>query len=95
VRRLQLAAHAHDGPAFVLRETAAQQQASAAPLRLALRAGGADQLAINVLKRRGPPLLAPIHLRLPPVLSATAQARAQAAAARQAALGGAVFVNLG
>ena len=55
LRRLQLAAHAHDGPAFVLREMAAQQRPSAAPLRLGLRAGGADVLAVRVLKRRGPP----------------------------------------
>jgi protein ImuA len=78
VRRLQLAAQLHDGPAFILREPAAQQQPSAAPLRLALRPCGADQLAVQVLKRRGPPLLAPLHLALPPVLSATAQRKAQA-----------------
>lgn len=68
VRRLQLAAHAHDGPAFVLREMAAQPQPSASPLRLGLRAAGIDQLAISVLKRRGPPLLQPVHLRLPAML---------------------------
>ncbi|MEQ1806679.1 MAG: hypothetical protein ABL900_14985, partial [Burkholderiaceae bacterium] len=34
LRRLQLAAHAHDGVAFVLREMAAAQRPSAAPLRL-------------------------------------------------------------
>lgn len=78
LRRLQLAAHAHDGPAFMLREVAAQQNASAAPLRLALHPAGADQLALRVLKRRGPPLLAPVHLALPPVLSAAALRRAQA-----------------
>lgn len=69
LRRLQLAAHAHDGPAFVLREWAAQQRPTAAPLRLALRAGGADTLQVRVLKRRGPPREAPIVLTLPPVLS--------------------------
>ena len=69
LRRLQLAAHAHDGPAFVLREWAAQQRPTAAPLRLTLRAGGADTLQVRVLKRRGPPLEAPIVLTLPPVLS--------------------------
>ncbi len=78
LRRLQLAAHAHDGPAFMLREVAAQQNASAAPLRLALHPAGADQLGLRVLKRRGPPLLAPLHLALPPVLSAAALRRAQA-----------------
>lgn len=78
LRRLQLAAHAHDGPAFVLREMAAQGHASAAPLRLALHPAGADQLALRLLKRRGPPLLTPLHLALPPVLSAAARRRAQA-----------------
>ncbi|HKX39752.1 MAG TPA: hypothetical protein VJO99_01235, partial [Burkholderiaceae bacterium] len=34
LRRLQLAAHAHDGPAFVLREMSAAERPSAAPLRL-------------------------------------------------------------
>jgi protein ImuA len=77
VRRLQLAAHAHDGLVFMLREPAAQGNASAAPLRLALHPAGADQLALRVLKRRGPPLLAPLHLSLPPVLSAAAARRAE------------------
>ena len=96
VRRLQLAAHAHDGPAFMLREMAAQPHASAAPLRLALHPAGADQLALRMLKRRGPPLLAPLHLALPPVLSAAALRRAQAwddAAAAQP-LRAAAFINL-
>jgi protein ImuA len=98
VRRLQLAAHAHDGPAFIFREPAAQGQASAAPLRLALHPCGADQLALRVLKRRGPPLLAPVHLALPPVLSAAAARRAQmghgSAVVAEAALRAATFVNL-
>ncbi len=78
LRRLQLAAHAHDGPAFVLREMAAQQRPSAAPLRLALRPGGADVLGLRLLKRRGPPLEAPLQLALPPVLSGVARQRASA-----------------
>ncbi len=69
LRRLQLAAQAHDGPAFVLREWAAQQRPTAAPLRLALRAGGADMLELKILKRRGPPLASPVLLNLPLVLS--------------------------
>lgn len=75
LRRLQLAAHAHDGPAFVLCEMSAAQRPTAAPLRLALRASGADALAVRVLKRRGPPLDAPLRLALPPMLSAAAMAR--------------------
>ena len=76
LRRLQLAAQAHDGPAFVLREMAARQRPTASPLRLALQPAGADKLALHLLKRRGPPLAAPLRLALPPVLSAAAQGKA-------------------
>jgi len=93
LRRLQLAAHAHDGPAFVLRELSAAQQPTAAPLRLALRANGADVLAVRVLKRRGPPLEAPLKLELPPVLDEAARARA-ALVIEPAGLHAATFVNL-
>ena len=78
LRRLQLAAHAHDGPAFVLCETSAAQRPTAAPLRLALRPAGADVLALRLLKRRGPLLEAPLRLVLPPVLSLPARQRANA-----------------
>lgn len=99
LRRLQLAAHAHDGPAFVLCEMSAAQRPTAAPLRLALRASGADVLAVRVLKRRGPPLESPLQLALPPVLSATARQRAGAGIeppGNEAAAGlrAATFVNL-
>ena len=97
LRRLQLAAHAHDGPAFVLRELSAAQRPTAAPLRLGLRPNGADVLAVRVLKRRGPPLDAPVQLALPPVLSGTAQQRAgveRANPARPPGLRAATFVNL-
>ena len=76
LRRLQLAAQSHDGPAFVVRELEAQQRPTAAPLRLALRAGGGDTLSLRILKRRGPPLETPLQLALPPVLSPTATRRA-------------------
>jgi protein ImuA len=92
LRRLQLAAQAHDGAAFVLREVAAAQRPSAAPLRLALRPAGADALALRVLKRRGPPLERPLLLELPPVLSEIAMQRARAG---QQALPAATFVDLG
>jgi protein ImuA len=99
LRRLQLAAHAHDGPAFVLRETAAVQRPTAAPLRLALRSSGPDVLAVQVLKRRGPPLAAPLQLALPAMLSNTARQRAQqsiepAERVPPARLPAATFVNL-
>jgi len=75
LRRLQLAAHNHDGAAFVMRENAAAARPTASPLRLALQAGGADRLQIRVLKRRGPPLESPLRLELPPVLSSAARRR--------------------
>ena len=96
LRRLQLAAQGHDGAAFVVRERAAAQRPSAAPLRLALRAGGPDRLVLRLLKRRGPPLETPVVLDLPPVLSETARQRAEAGLAAAAApLPAATFINLG
>jgi protein ImuA len=81
LRRLQLAAQAHDGPVFLLRDAALRHQPSAAPLRLALACAGADRLRVALLKRRGPPLAQPLVLALPPVLSGPAAARAQRAVA--------------
>lgn len=96
LRRLQLAAQAHDGPAFVLRDRAARLHPTPAPLRLMLQPGGADVLSLQVLKRRGPPLAMPLSLDLPPVLSSMARARARTAVASpmDEALRGATFVNL-
>jgi protein ImuA len=76
LRRLQLAAQAHDGPAFLLRDASMRTQPSAAPLRLLLGSAGPDVLRVTVLKRRGPPLAQAITLALPAVLSAPALARA-------------------
>jgi protein ImuA len=93
LRRLQLAAHQHDGPAFVMREAAVAGRPTASPLRLALQAGGADRLQVRVLKRRGPPLEAPLSLELPTVLSAAARRRSGDASERAAALHAATFVD--
>jgi protein ImuA len=76
LRRLQLAAQSHEGPAFVVRPPAAAQQPSPAPLRLALAVAGPDALAVRLVKRRGPALAQALVLALPPVLSRTARARA-------------------
>jgi protein ImuA len=76
LRRLQLAAQAHDGPAFLLRDASMRSQPSAAPLRLLLGSAGPDVLRVTLLKRRGPPLAQAITLALPAVLSAPALARA-------------------
>lgn len=86
LRRLQLAAQAHDGPAFVFREVEARTRPSAAPLRLVLQAGGPDALQLRLLKRRGPPLAKPLQLALPPVLSTVPEDRVplRQAAVRQA-----------
>ena len=93
LRRLQLAAHQHDGPAFVMREAAVAGRPTASPLRLGLQAGGADRLQVRVLKRRGPPLEAPLSLELPTVLSAAARRRSGSASEHAAALHAATFVN--
>ena len=85
LRRLQLAAQAHDGPAFVLRGMAARTRPSPAPLRLALHGSAeADELSVHVLKRRGPALAQPLRLLLPPVLPEGLKARARARRAARA-----------
>jgi protein ImuA len=76
LRRLQLAAQSHDGPAFLFREIDARCKPSAAPLRLALSCAGIDSLSVRLLKRRGPPLAHPLVLALPPVLTERLRARA-------------------
>jgi protein ImuA len=90
LRRLQLAAQAHPGPAFLFREVEARSRPSAAPLRLLLSPGPAhcpDGLRLRILKRRGPPPGAPLLLALPPVLGAVARERVRdAAVPRPAAL---------
>ena len=93
LRRLQLAAHNHDGAAFVLRELAAAARPTPSPLRLALHAGGADRLRVRILKRRGPPLEAPLQLALPTVLSDAARRRAQSVPEPARGLREAIFVN--
>jgi protein ImuA len=90
LRRLQLAAQGHDGPAFLLRDVAARAQPSAAPLRLQLAAHGPDGLRLQIFKRRGPPLAQPLLLPLPPVLSAPALQRALAGWGAGAAQGAAL-----
>ncbi|WP_397409808.1 translesion DNA synthesis-associated protein ImuA [Polaromonas sp.] len=68
LRRLQMAAQAHSQLLFVFRPLRAQLESSPAPLRLLLE-GAADQegqLRVHVLKRRGPPLAAPLLLATRP-----------------------------
>ena len=64
LRRLQIAAHAHNKLLFVFRPLRAQNESSPAPLRLLLE-GAVEEggnLRVHVLKRRGPPLAAPLLL---------------------------------
>lgn len=79
LRRLQGAAQAQSGPFFVLRGVSARLKPSPAVLRLQLDAASVpDELAVQLLKRRGPPLAEPLHLLLPPVLTPSQRARARA-----------------
>ena len=88
LRRLQIAAQAHDGPVFVFRDAQARSKPSPAPLRLLLQPAGVDGLSVRLLKRRGPPLAQPLRLVLPSVLTPQQQAQAQARdLTRQAARG--------
>lgn len=79
LRRLQVAAQDCRSLVFLIRPVAAAAQASAAPLRIACRLvlpEGAQALnrrqwlqeiglALDIVKRRGPLLAAPLHLKLP------------------------------
>ncbi|MFD0666384.1 translesion DNA synthesis-associated protein ImuA [Ramlibacter sp. MAHUQ-53] len=64
LRRLHLAAQPRRRLLFVMRPQAAAAQASPARLRLRVAggAGASDSLQLDVLKRRGPPLAAPVCL---------------------------------
>lgn len=68
LRRLQLAAQRHRRLLFALRPDTARAQASPARLRLALAPGEVPE--VHVLKRRGPPLAAPVRLSQQPALLA-------------------------
>ena len=78
LRRLQIAAQAHDGPVFVFRDALARSKPSPAPLRLLLQPAGVDGLSLRLLKRRGPPLAQALRLALPSPLTPRQQAQAQA-----------------
>lgn len=64
-RRLHLAAQDSGCPLWAMRPPAARGQASAAPLRLWAEAAAGGQLAVQVFKRRGPAMAAPVLLSLP------------------------------
>ena len=66
LRRLQWAAAEHHKLLFVLRPEAAQAQASPAVLRLLLSLADSAALSVEILKRRGPPLVEPLRLTARP-----------------------------
>ena len=77
LRRLHWAAVEGRTPLFAFRQMSVRSQSSPAPLRLALNLSAPGRLAVDVFKRRGPPLAAPLLLDLP----APVQRRALRAAA--------------
>jgi protein ImuA len=76
LRRLHLAAMEGRTPLFALRPVAVRAQSSPAPLRLTIEPADAQRVAVNVFKRRGPPMAAPLMLALPgPALLSGRRAR--------------------
>jgi protein ImuA len=65
LRRMQLAANGTLGPTFLFRPLNAQYESSPAPLRLLLQPRPDQQMAIHILKRRGPVIAQPIVINLP------------------------------
>jgi len=62
LRRLQVAAAQHEALLFVCRPDVLAASASPARLRLRLADAGTQHMDVHVLKRRGPPLAAPLVL---------------------------------
>ncbi len=86
LRRLHLAAMEGRTPLFALRPAAVRAQSSPAPLRLAIEPADASTLAVDVFKRRGPPMAAPLVLTLPgPALLPSRRRRRAAAPIEQEA----------
>ena len=85
LRRLQIAAHAHSKLLFVFRPLRAQQESSPAPLRLRVEGAvtEAGKLWVDVFKRRGPPLAAPLLLDARPARLAALLAASRERVRRQ------------
>jgi protein ImuA len=91
LRRLQLAAQHHERLLFVFRRTRSRHESSPAALRLQVQ--GIDRLEVEILKRRGPPLMQPIVLpagpaRLLALLNARKARRLQAGSDTSGPAGG-------
>ena len=85
LRRLHLAAQQRQRLLVVFRTPAAQHESSPARLRLLLE--GTDALQVRILKRRGPPVVAPVPLPAqPPRLAALLAARRRSRAGPGVAL---------
>ena len=69
VRRLEVAVGGSDTLAFLFRPRRAQSESSASALRLLLTAAGQDGLAVDLLKRRGPPCTQTLYLKVARPLS--------------------------
>lgn len=65
LRRLHLAAQAGATPLMVLRPANARTLSSPAPLRLSCTPDADRRLRVEIFKRRGPPMAAPLMLALP------------------------------
>lgn len=65
LRRLHLAGQAGATPLIALRPAAVRGTSSPAPLRLACAPQAGRRLAVEVFKRRGPPMVAPLLIDLP------------------------------
>jgi cell division inhibitor SulA len=77
LRRFQLASRTAQGPVFLFRPWAAQNNSSPAPLRLCLLPRQYPGLGVQIIKRRGPVQLDPILVNLPlahPAMQSLAQA---------------------
>lgn len=77
LRRLQLAAAQHEALLFVCRPDAVARSASPARLRLQLVSVEGGRMDVHLLKRRGPPLAAPLTLPARSARMATLLAAAQ------------------
>ncbi|GAA6143332.1 hypothetical protein NBRC116584_31500 [Hydrogenophaga sp. 5NK40-0174] len=88
LRRLQVLAGGAKAPVFVCRPAQAAQESSPAPLRVLARVDADWALAVDILKRKGPPLARTLSLpSVPGGLQALLTPRVKALLSQQAAHG--------
>jgi protein ImuA len=96
LRRLHLVAQSHRKLLFVMRPAQAQQESSPAVLRLLLAnaaPGQGDALVVQLLKRRGPPLLQLLQLPARPARLGALLALSEPAASGHRHSGGAIALD--